>query len=442
VQRNPMKRTFSQRFMNAFLVATAVSASWLLGNTKAYGQTNAYDGLPTQQLSEHKHTLALENGVLKGSGADFLLREAQAAQFFLIGEDHGIAEVPQFTSALFRQITAMGYHHLAIETGPLTAQLLNKLAAEPNAQQAFNAFHKENPFAVPFYNWQEEAALLLTALQGAQPGFQPLWGLDQEFILSSKLHFKKLLVLAPNDNARKVVQEFYEKTQTEFSRMVESKNPAIVFLASAQQADFEKLENAFSTQAPPEAQKILFELKTSWEIYAKNFTGAGYESNAQRAGLMKKHFMSYYKQALEQGGNPPKVLFKFGVYHIKRGRSYTNVYDIGNLAAELAQANDSPSFHLFVIAAAGTQNAYLPFVANEADKNKKIDAVATYDFVDLKPFLAASDEQLWTVFDLRPLRPLLHAQKLGSLAPSTKELIWGYDAVLVIPQVRAATLFN
>ncbi|MEK7727840.1 MAG: hypothetical protein AAB354_05460 [candidate division KSB1 bacterium] len=224
--------------------------------------------------------------------------------------------------------------------------------------------------------------------------------------------------------------------------MVAGKNPGLVFLASAQKADFEKLENAFGPQAPLEAQEILLELRTSWEIYAKNFAGAGYESNAQRAGLMKKHFMNYYQQALEQEGSLPKVLFKFGVYHIKKGRSYTNVYDIGNLAAELAQANNSHSFHLFVLGAAGTQNAYLPFVGNEADKNKKIDAVATYDFADIKPFLAAADQKLWTVFDLRPLRPLLHAQKLGSLAASTKELLWGYDAVLVIPQVRAATLFN
>ncbi|NUO79318.1 hypothetical protein HUU05_04515 [candidate division KSB1 bacterium] len=437
-----MKKSFSRHAQNIYLLAMMLPAALFIWSTQAHSQADVYGGLPTQQLSELKYTLALDEGVLKGSGADFLLSEAKAAQFFLIGEDHGIAEVPQFTAALFQQMNPMGYHHFAIETGPLTAQLLTRLASEPNAQAAFSAFHKENPFAVPFYNWQEEAALLLAVLNASKPGAQPLWGLDQEFIMSSKLHFKKLLALAPNDDARKVVNEFYEKTQTEFNRMVESKNPGLVFLASAQKADFEKLENAFGPQQPLEAKEILFELKTSWEIYAKNFSGAGYESNAQRAGLMKKHFMSYYQQALAQEGNPPRVLFKFGVYHIKKGRSYTNVYDIGNLAAELAQANNSRSFHLFVLGAAGTQNAYLPFVGNEADKNKKIDAVATYDFADIKPFMAAADLKLWTVFDLRPLRPLLHAQKLGSLAPNTKELIWGYDAVLVMPQVRAATLFD
>lgn len=435
-----MKKAFSPRFMKTHLRAAMLPAALFIWSTQAHSQAEGYGGLPTQQLSELKYTLALDEGVLKGRGADFLLSEAKAAQFFLIGEDHGIAEVPQFTVALFQQMNPMGYHHFAIETGPLTAQLLTRLAAEPNAQAAFSAFHKENPFAVPFYNWHEEAALLIAVLKALKPGAQPLWGLDQEFIMSSKLHFKKLLALAPNDDARRVVEEFYEKTQTEFSRMVESKNPGLVFLASAQHADFEKLENAFGPQPPLEAQEILFELKTSWEIYVKNFSGAGYESNAQRAGLMKKHFMRYYQQALAQEGNPPRVLFKFGVYHIKKGRSYTNVYDIGNLAAELA--NNSRSFHLFVLGASGAQNAYLPFVGNEADKNKKIDAVATYAFVDIKPFLAAADQNLWTVFDLRPLRPLLHAQKLGSLAPNTKELIWGYDAVLVMPQVRAATLFD
>lgn len=437
-----MKKSSSLRVKKTHLPATVLFAAWSIWSTSAHSQTDDHDSLTTQQLSGHKYTLALEDGVLTGSGADFLLSEAKAVQFFLIGEDHGIAEVPQFTAALFQRIYPMGYHHLAIETGPLTAQWLRSLAAEPNAQQACSAFHKENPFAVPFYHWQEEAALLVAVLKGAQPGVQPLWGLDQEFIMSSKLHFKELLALAPNDDARKVVNEFYENTQTEFHLMVESKDPGLFFLASAQKADFEQLENAFGAQAPLQAREILFELKTSWEIYAKNFSGAGYESNAQRAGLMKKHFMSYYNHALAQQDSPPRVLFKFGVYHIKKGRSYTNVYDIGNLAAELAEANNNHSFHLFVIGVAGTQNAYLPFVGNEADKNKKIDAVTTYDFADIKPFLAAADQKLWTVFDLRPLRPLLHAQKLGSLAPNTKELIWGYDAVLVMSQVRAATLFN
>ncbi|MEK7727841.1 MAG: hypothetical protein AAB354_05465 [candidate division KSB1 bacterium] len=180
-----MKKACAPHFKKIYLLATVLPAALLIGNTKAHSQTNDYDSLPIQQLSEHKYTLALEDDALKGSGADFLLREAKAAQFFLIGEDHGIAEVPEFTSALFQQINTMGYHHFAIETGPLTAQLLKRLAAEPNAQQAFSAFHKKNPFAVPFFNWQEEAALLVAALKGAKPGLQPLWGLDQEFILSA-----------------------------------------------------------------------------------------------------------------------------------------------------------------------------------------------------------------------------------------------------------------
>lgn len=187
------------------------------------GRARAQHAELEQQLSKNKHTLTLENGELKGEGRDFLFNEAKASRFFLIGEDHGIAELPQFTAALFKQIPAEGYDHFAIEVRPLTARLLGGMAASEDAQQAFREFNRQNPFSVPFYNWQEEAALLEAVVKSSWSGANILWGLDQKFILSTQLHFKRLVELASNDSARSVASEYYEKAQTEFSRMVESK---------------------------------------------------------------------------------------------------------------------------------------------------------------------------------------------------------------------------
>ncbi len=434
----------------------------LLFSTMAHGQSSVHvqphynlgsqplisitdDDALIAELVKNRYPLALEDGKLKGAGADLLFKEAEASQFFLIAEDHGIKELPQLTAALFRQIKSYGYDHFATEAGPISARILERLAASPRSQQDFADFNHRNPFSLPFYFWKEETGLLETIVNSPGRKTKMIWGLDQEFVVSTKLHLKRLVELAPNRQARRVVEEYNQKAQTEFSRMVESKNPGIVFLASATEDDFKKLSAALNAKPGSEAAEILDELKESWEIYTKQFRGQVYEANNQRAQLIKRHFMRYYNEALREEKSPPKVLFKFGMNHMMRGRNFINVFDVGSLVPHLAFTNGTKSFHLLVMGAGGTQNTYLPFVGNEADKNKKYDVVKVlkdYASADVKPLLAvAAEDKSWAVMDFRPLRPLITNRKMGKIDKGLEELIWGYDAVLIIPEVHAATLF-
>jgi hypothetical protein len=407
--------------------------------------SNADDEALIAELVKNRLTLALEDGKLKGAGAELLFKEAEASEFFLIAEDHGIAELPQLAAALFRQLNSYGYAHFATEAGPITARQLEKLATSPRSSQDFADFNRRNPFSLPFYFWKEETALLEAIVNSPGRKVKPIWGLDQEFVMSAKLHLKRLVELAPNRQARRVVEEYNQKAQTEFNRMVESKNPSNVFLASATEDDFKKLSAALDPKPGSEAAEIFDELKESWEIYTKQFRGQVYEANDQRAQLMKRHFLRYYNEALREEKSPPKVLFKFGMNHMKRGRSFINVFDVGSLVPDIAFANGAKSFHLLVIGASGTQNTYLPFVGNEADKNKKYDVVKVfkdYASADVKPLIAsAGEDKSWAVIDFRPLRPLITNGKLGKIDKGLEELIYGYDAVLIIPEIHAATLY-
>ena len=408
--------------------------------TRPAAQTEA-NNIATEQLTKQRRVLKFEAGRLSGAGATFLLNEAKAAQFFLIGEDHGIAEMPELTAALFQDIYPFGYRRLAVEAGPITARQLTKLAAAPDAAAAFGAFNRENPFALPFFYWREEAAMLATVMKTTKGANDTFWGLDQEFVVSPKLHFKRLVEIAPDKQAKDVAGGYYEQTRTEVERMIKAKNPSLNFFAAAKDEDFKRLNDAFKPKPGSEAAEILAELKVSWEIYAQIFSGRGYESNAQRSQLMKTHFTRYYRAALSREKTPPKALFKFGANHVRKGRNYTNVYDLGNFTAELAAFNGLPSFHLLVVGASGTQNGYLPFLGNDADRKKPINVAEAFSFFDAKPLVAAAGDG-WSVLDLRPLRPLLHGGKLGPLPKGLADLIWGFDAVLVIRQVRAATLFE
>lgn len=397
------------------------------------------------QLLKNKYRIDFESGELRAEGADFLAREAAASQFFLIGETHGIAEVPLFTQALFRRIRAAGYKHLAVETGSLTARVLEELAGRDNAGQSFTAFDREYPFALPFYNMKEEAALLEIVLKNDKAVKERLWGLDYEFILSSKMHFKRLVELAPDKAARQTIESYYRQVSTEFERLMQNKNPGALFIISARKQDWEKLQAALRPKTGSEAWEILQALKTAQEIYLKKFVfGQDYESNYQRVELMKNQFMRYYNAAARRE-KLPKAILKFGAIHTKRGRSYENLYDIGSLAAGLADSNGTKSFHLLILPVAGTINLYRPFAGNEADKIKVFEAEAFKpdESADIKPFLSlAANENEPFVVDLRPMRPMLGAKKFARIDRGFEEIVWGYDAVLVMPQVRASMLLN
>ena len=396
-----------------------------------------------EELSKTKRTLKIENERFIGDGLDFLVREAKGSQFFLIGEDHGIADMPKFTELLFIHLNRdAGYQTFATETGPLTAAYLEKMARNPRAGGIIADFNKKYPFGIPFYYWREEADMAESIVKGAFSKQTILWGLDQEFFASPPFHLKRLVEIAPSKNAKAVANEYYTTVKDEFSRIVKEKNPGLAFLSSAKKEDFDKLEAAFMT-GPPEAKTILAELRESSDIYQKNMTGQNYESNLQRSRLMKRHFMSYYIEALRLRRSPPKVLFKFGANHMRRGRNGTNVHDIGNFVAELAASNGSESFHLFVLPISGTQNSYVPFLENLADKQKKIEAGENYSMFDARPFAEIAGEgKEWIVVDLRPLRPLIQNRKLKDLPRGIADLIWAYDAILIMPTVRAATLFE
>jgi hypothetical protein len=127
------------------------------------------------ELERHRTTVTLVNDELGGAGARLLLEEARASQFVLVGEDHGFAEIPQFTAALFRLIAPAGYRHLVIEAGPIAGRNLSQRAAGSAPQRSFAELNRKYPFAVPFFGWREETEMLESVVRTAQVVAEPLW---------------------------------------------------------------------------------------------------------------------------------------------------------------------------------------------------------------------------------------------------------------------------
>jgi hypothetical protein len=354
--------------------------------------------------------------------------------------EHGIAENPLFAAAVLQELNRFGYKYFASEIGQLSVDRLQMEAGKKSFNVVLAEFNRRYPFSLPFYTWQEEGVLLEAALKLPHSKVPTVWGLDQEFFFSPIFHFERLRELAPNPKAKQIVEEYYQKTQVELAKSIESKNPSGAFIVTAKAADFDKLEAAFSAK-DTEARRILRDLQESAEIYQKNFRGEQYANNLQRSRLLKRRFMEYYNAALK-AQKSPKVFFKFGAGHVMRGRNYVNVFDIGNLASEVAEANGLSSFHILILALGGQQNKFLPFVGNEADKRKELDASKVYSYFDVLPFRDIADSTAtWQIVDLRPLRTHLGTKKLGNLPNGLTDLITGFDAVLLIKEGTPATLF-
>ena len=243
----------------------------------------------------------------------------------------------------------------------------------------------------------------------------------------------------PNANSKAIIKPYFDQITTEFERIIKTKNPTQAFLSSAKKEDFDKLDSAFAGSKNKEAKEILSELRLSWQIYQRFFTGKGYESNNLRGRLMKRNFMNYYNRAREKN-SLPKVLFKFGANHMIRGMNYTEVFDIGNFVSEMADANGSKSFNLLVHPVSGTQNRWVPFIPDESLKRKPVSPKSS-GFGDMSPFLKVADPEAWTLVDLRPLRNSLHYGKMKNLPKGFTEMVFGFDAVLLMPNVKASTNF-
>ncbi len=394
-----------------------------------------------EELAKNRLTLRPVDGQLTGPGAEWLAREAAESQFLLVAEDHGLAEMPEVTAALFDLARPAGYRHIVVEIGPLVAERFERMAAAPDALQQFAAFNRDYPYGAAFYFWREEAAMLARIVQAMGGARDTVWGIDQEFIAAGAVHLERLVELAPDAAARALAERHLAFARQDMSRMMETKRADATFVASAPAEVFAELRHAFAA-AGAEAARIIDELARSAEIYRMNSDGRGWLSNFSRGRLAKEHFRAYYDRALAAHGVPPRAVIKYGAMHLRRGRSTLGVHDIGNLASELAEFNGLRSFHLLVVCARGTVNAYHPFASPPEHKQKLYDPVASFaSMLDLKPILEAADPDEWTLLDLRPMRRLLF-RRYKDLDPGLKESIWGFDAVLVIPEGRAATLFE
>jgi hypothetical protein len=148
-----------------------------------------------------------------------------------------------------------------------------------------------------------------------------------------------------------------------------------------------------------------------------------YAASDARERVMKELLVSHLKQE-SQG----KVLLRFGRNHLHRGLDARGISTLGNFVSEWALAQGQSSFNVGVFAAGGEE--HLAGQTFSADERQDEAAFA---------LLAELGGKNATLFDLRNLRPTLHAIPSEKRTPLEADLTYwwadSYDFLLCYPNV-------
>lgn len=383
-----------------------------------------------QKLHQARYDLRIEGGKLTGTAAPVLEKAISGAQYVLIGEDHISREIPQFASAVCDLMAPQGLTAMAVEVGPQAAKLVAASFSQPDRLARMLAHTNRYPDSVAFLNIRQENDLANHCAQVSHnPNFQ-LWGLDQELMGSAGWLLDQILAAHPGPAATAALTRMKAEEQKDAALAKETGDPSKTFLPAASDAQLSEVAAVLKREGNATANELFHELVESHEIYLKNMQGLP-ESNSQRARLLKQHFQRDFDWAASKSQRP-RVLFKFGDWHLYKGFNPLEQRDLGNYIAETADGQGTSSLHICILGAKGTHALYAgyqrpmklePFVMDEDS-----------DYRWLKPAIDHQVPNAWTLYDLRSLR----LQKLGAVDPDMKRLIYGYDLLVIVPELTPA----
>jgi hypothetical protein len=385
-------------------------------------------------LQANRYQLTVQNGEMSGLGAPFLKKELSEAQFVAIGEEHGTREVPQFVWATCRAMAQNSLDAMAIESGPLVTAQLQRWTAKSGGSTDLAEFEKQYPDSIAFFNWRQEFDLLSHCQQATVPYVLHLWGLDQEFLGSPKFILQQILDTQPGPQAEAIAQKIQAQCSVDTQKGIASGSWKDACMLRLSPVDLASLQSSVERTENRRAQELTAALIKTQHIYSFHESGHSYEANRERALLLKHNFLADYQQLSKTAGRPPRVLLKFGGNHLFKGFDETDLNDLGNFITEFADGLGSSSLHIEVLGIRGKDEA--EFGLGQPDRAIAKDAAPDF----LAPLYAEAYPGGWTVFDLRPLRSKFAS--FGQVDRDLERLIFGYDLLVLIPEVTAQTVIK
>ncbi|MDZ7680705.1 MAG: hypothetical protein U5J63_03075 [Fodinibius sp.] len=375
-----------------------------------------------QVLKDNRYPISFDKEGLSGEGGQWLRRQAREATIVSLGEMHLTQEIPAMMTALIKDLQrANEFDHLAIEVSPWTTEQMTKELQKGKA--AYENFIKQYPFGVPFYNFENERDLLHQVVE-ENDNEDPLWGLDQIFAFSTNLALDRLEGLASTDSARDAIQKVRKagkEKSADDPRLKKYSKGMVTPISAFAPVTFDTLRSYFT--ANEQAQTILEEVSQSITIYRTNDTD-NYRSNQLRARYLRDNLRKHAHN-VQHSNETPQIVIKMGGRHIYRGMTPNNVLDVGNLAVSLARSMGGEAFNVAILC--GPNSNMTAFPTREAKCS------AGYLDESLKTLIRNQA----VLFDLSEVHHKLHDGAFDP-NPKLKNFLWGYNAVVFIPNATPA----
>lgn len=360
-------------------------------------------------IKQNSFPIQLEQDDMKGPGADTLLKAAREAELFLFGENHGIFQIADFSHLLYKKLSSEKPRHFVTEIGPATAAIVeDKIRAG-----TYESYMDEgvNLHAVPFFFLKEEVPIL-KSLTNNFPNTSPvLWGLDQEFVAGAPVVF---------DQLEKVLETEAEKEALESARSSAFFNPFLIGMGEGEA--LQELHEHMLSSGNEAASKISSQLLLSHKIYLEQMGGDSKWSNTRREDLMMENFLDYVEAS---GDTSATYFFKFGAYHLHRGKSPTVEKALGLQVDEWAKSQGLSTSNIFVDAIKGETRDALLGQTTEISTSSLWMKSPFGSFVQDQPML----------FSLAALKG---NPELEEASYKIRLLVDGYDYLLLLPEGSAS----
>jgi hypothetical protein len=428
-----MSKRFSAFIISAGLIFISVR---LLSHPPLFAQVapqSQQAGRVVAKLLQHRYTLSARSGQLSGAGAPVLQSAIAQSRFVLLGEDHGMAQTAEFWAAVCNAAGPQRFHTMAVEEGPLVAVELERWARRPDGLQQLVAFQKTFPTSINLSNAREEFDMLQQCARVGQNEFR-VWGLNQEALGAAGLILSRVLSSRVGNEARPAMQQLLQKNDMAYRKAMQSGRIFDLFMIAADDKELASGAALLLKDGSPEARSAFASLVESHEI--NRTSPAEYGNARRRERLMKTLFAANYARAASTSAAPPKVLLKFGAYHVYRGLNPVHGSGIGNYVAEFAEGQGAQSLHVRMMPVKSSQPIY-PRVGQPAQ-------LRPFNYADqpgsgyLQPIFSNLLPSDWTMFDLRPLRQDV-ASPGGAISPDLATLVFGYDILVMVPEGTPST---
>jgi hypothetical protein len=358
---------------------------------------------------------------LAGPGADHLRAAARGSQFVLIGEEHHDRDTPLFTRALYEVLHREdGFSHLVVEQDPLGVEM----ALSPGRRGKATAIGSRLKAWPTLLGFASDQDLELLADAGAiASGPDAIWGLEQA--QSPVRYLEELAKLAPSGEIRREVSRLLARARSEERTRADTAK----FLAFDRETlpDLRRLATRWAPAEPSRARTLIDGLIKSAEIYddyvrahAEHDPRLRYLSGTAREAWLKAQFIRDYRAA----GGAPRAVFKFGDNHIRRGVGTTGAWTLGTFIADLATYDGMNAYGILVV----------PIGAEIADW-----AHLPAALVPLLPPGRPAQPVLVDLAALRANAPAYVDAAPAGAQEATRQLIFGYDAIVVLPNSAPAT---